>query len=205
MSRLASVAAAIAIGLTVACSSALSNRSPKGPTLDEDIDAQIARDNAIVWAQRRPLAWGDFKGPPPAEASPVAAQTHYALLHGAGCTGDKFQYRVVAAFVPAESWVRPSMLRSAAESARALRHEQTHFDITEVHARRLRRYYAELMAPCRIASGDLAAAASRIGRDERAAQAQYDAETDNGRTAAQQARWDRDIAAQLTALAKYTR
>ena len=48
-------------------------------------------------------------------------------------------------------------------------------------------------------------AASRIGRDEKAAQAQYDAETDNGRTAAQQARWDRDIAAQLVALAKFAR
>ena len=97
------------------------------------------------------------------------------------------------------------MLRSAADSARALRHEQTHFDIAEVHARRLRRYYAELMAPCRIASGDLAAAASRIGRDEKAAQVQYDAETDHGRIAAQQTRWDRDIAGQLTALTKYAR
>jgi hypothetical protein len=205
MPRLASVAAAIAIGLTVACTSALSNHAAKGPTLDEDIDAQIAKESAIVWAQRRPLVWADFKGPPPAEASPIAAQTHYALLHGAGCTGAKFEFRVVAAFVPGESWVRTSMLRSAADSARALRHEQTHFDITEVHARRLRRYYSELMAPCRIASGDLAAAAGRIGRDEKAAQAQYDDETDPGRTAAQQTRWDKDVAGQLTALLKYTR
>jgi hypothetical protein len=205
MPRLAPLAAAIAMGLTVACASALSNHAPKGPTLDEDIDAQIAKDDGIVWAQRRPLAWSDFKGPAPAETGAVAAQTHYDLLHGAGCTGAKFEFRVVAAFVPGQSWVRSSMLRSPADSARALRHEQTHFDITEVHARRLRRYYAELMAPCRIASGDLAAAASRIGRDEKAAQVQYDAETDNGRTPAQQTRWDKDIAAQLTALAKYTR
>ena len=205
MPRLASCAAAIAIGLAIACTAALSNHAAKGPTIDEDIDAEIAKDNAIIWAQRRPLAWADFTGPPPADVGAVAAQTNYALLHGTGCTGSKFEFRVVAAFVPGKSWVRTSMLRSAAESARALRHEQTHFDITEVHARRLRRYYAELMAPCRIASGDLAAAASRIGRDEKAAQAQYDAETDNGRTAAQQARWDRDIAAQLVTLAKFGR
>jgi hypothetical protein len=205
MRRFASVAAAIAIGLTVACTSALSNHAAKGPTLNEDIDAQIAKDDAIVWAQRRPLAWADFKGPPPAEVGAVAAQTNYALLHGAGCTGSKFEFRVVAAFVPDKSWVRTSMLRSPAESVRALRHEQTHFDITEVHARRLRRYYAELMAPYRIPSNDLAAAASRIGRDEKAAQVQYDEETDNGRTPVQQARWDRDIAGQLTALAKYVK
>jgi predicted secreted Zn-dependent protease len=126
-------------------------------------------------------------------------------MHGARCTGARFEFRVVAAFLPNQSWVRPSMLRGPAESARALRHEQTHFDLTEVHARQLRRYYTELMAPCRIPSNDLAAAASRIGRDEKAAQAQYDAETDNGRIPAQQARWDREIAAQLTTLAKYVK
>jgi hypothetical protein len=205
MRRFAPIAAAIAIGLAASCTAAISRRGGDGPTLDQDIAAEIAKDEGMVWAGRRPLAWPDFKGRPPTEVSAVAAQTNYALLHGARCTGAKFEFRVVAAFLPNESWVRPSMLRGPAESARALRHEQTHFDVTEVHARRLRRYYAELMAPCRIASNDLAAAASRIGRDEKAAQAQYDAETDNGRTPAQQARWDRDIAGQLTALAKYTR
>jgi hypothetical protein len=205
MRRFAPVAVAIAIGLTVSCSAAISKRAANGPTLDQDIDAEIAKDDAIVWAQRRPLAWPDFKGRPPAEVSAVAAQTGYALMHGARCTGSKFEFRVVAAFVPGESWVRPSMLRGPAESAHALRHEQTHFDITEVHARQLRRYYAELMAPCRIPSNDLVAAASRIGRDEKAAQVQYDAETDNGRIPAQQARWDREIAAQLTTLAKYVK
>jgi predicted secreted Zn-dependent protease len=97
------------------------------------------------------------------------------------------------------------MLRTAADSARALRHEQTHFDLTEVHARRLRRYFVELMAPCRMSTKDLEAEAAQIGKDEKAAQAQYDAETDNGRALAQQARWEKDVAGQLVALAKYAK
>jgi len=202
MPRLAPFAAAIAIAIAAACKT-LPSHAPEGPTLNETIDAEIAHDHAIVWTQHRPLTWPDFKGRPPSEVSAVAAQTDYVFVHGAQCKGDRFEFRVVAAFLPDDSWVKPAMLRTPADSARALKHEQTHFDLTEVHARRLRRYYAELIAPCRIDSSDLAAAASRVGRDEKAAQAQYDADTDNGRTPAQQARWDRDIAGQLVALAKY--
>ena len=204
MPRLAPVAAAIAIALTADCAG-LPSRAPDGPTLTQSIDQEIAKHEGIVWAQRRPLTWPDFKAKPPAEVSAVAAETDYTLVHGARCTGKTFEFRVVAAFLPNDSWVKPSMLRTPAESARALRHEQTHFDLTEVHARQLRRYYAELIAPCRLESSDLAAAASRIGRDEKAAQAQYDAETDNGRAPAEQMRWDREIASQLVALAKYAR
>jgi hypothetical protein len=47
--------------------------------------------------------------------------------------------------------------------------------------------------------------AERIGRDEKAAQAQYDSETDHGRNANQQARWDKDVDGQLVALSKYVR
>ena len=175
------------------------------PTLTETIDAQIAREDAIVWAARRPLTWADFKGQPPDDAGVVAARTNYTIIHGMQCAGRKFEYRVVAGFRPKESWVRHAILRTPADSARALRHEQTHFDLSEVHARRLRRYFAELMAPCNISSGDLSSAASRMERDEKAAQARYDEETDNGRIPAQQARWDKEVDSQLVALAKFVR
>ena len=198
MRRFASVAAAIAIGLTVACTSALSNHAAKGPTLNEDIDAQIAKDDAIVWALRRPLAWADFKGPAPAEVGAVAAQTNYALLHGAGCTGSKFEFRVVAAFVPDKSWVRTSMLRSPAESVRALRHEQTHFDIAEVYARRMRQRFAEVYNPCGTSREALDTIANRYITDEAGAQARYDDETRHGLTVARQRQWDADVKRMLS-------
>lgn len=197
------IVAAIAIAALAGC--ATTGHAPAGPTFQQTIDSQIARDDAITWAARRPLTWADFRGRPPADAGPVAAETAYTLIQGAGCRGSTFEFRVVAAFRPNASWVRPAMLRTAADSARALRHEQTHFDLTEVHARRLRRYFSELIAPCRISTNDLEAEAARVGKDEKAAQARYDDETDHGRTAAQQARWDKDVASQLAALSKYAR
>jgi hypothetical protein len=192
-------------GLTSACATGGSKPSAPEQTLTQVIDGQIAKDDGIPWVLKRPLTWNDFKGDPPSNTGSVAAETAYTLIHGTRCSRSAFEYRVVAAFRPKDSWVRHSMLRTPAESARALRHEQTHFNLTEVHARRLRRYFAELIAPCRTSSGDQAAMAERIGRDEKAAQAQYDSETDHGRNANQQARWDKDVDGQLVALSKYVR
>jgi len=181
------------------------HRAPVEPTINETIDAEIARDSGILWAARRPLTWGDFRGSPPSNPGAVAAETAYTIIHGAACRGSTFEYRVAAAFRPKQSWVRPAALRTAADSTRALRHEQTHFDLAEVHARRLRRYFAELIAPCRIPTNDLAATAARMGREEKAAQELYDQETDHGRAAPAEGRWEKDVAAQMTALAKFVK
>jgi hypothetical protein len=198
--------AALAAIVIAGCAAATSGGAKAGaPTLAQSIDTQIAKEAAFAWTARRPLTWADFTGQPPDDAGASAARTHYTIIDGVQCARGTFEYRVVAAFKPRESWVRLSILPTAAERARALRHEQTHFDLSEVHARRLRRYFAELIAPCNVPSGDLAAAASRMDREERAAQALYDEETDNGRNAAEQARWDKDVDARLAALAKFVR
>ena len=201
-----SIAAATAMVVVAGCAvTAPRSTNAKEPTLAQSIDAQIARDDAIVWASRRLLTWADFKGKPPDDAGVVAARTAYSIIDGVRCSGAKFEYRVVAAFRPNDSWVRHAVLRTPSDSARALRHEQTHFDLSEVHARRLRRHFAELMAPCKMSEDELSSAANRMEREERAAQSLYDAETDNVRNANQQARWDREVDAQLVALAKFVR
>jgi hypothetical protein len=192
----------IAAGLVTACASAPTARTVKEPTLNETISSQMAKHQAFPWALRRLLTWADFKGSPPRE-SQAAAETAYTLFYGVRCVGQKFEFRVVAAFRPNDSWVRPAVVKNTADSSRALRHEQTHFDISEVHARRMRRYFAELVAPCRTSTGDLADAAERFISDERNAQAQYDKETDHSRSAAPQARWDKEIDNQLLTLSRY--
>jgi hypothetical protein len=205
MPLLATCVAAVAVVFAAGCGASLPTRAPEGPTPAQMIEARMAEDAGFAWDARRPLAWTDFQGPPPAEAGGVAAETAYALVHGVRCTGTAFEFHVAAVFRPGTSWVRPSMFRTPDDGARALRHEQTHFDLTEVHARRLRRYFAELFAPCQVPTSDLTSMAERIGQAEKAAQAQYDADTGNGRIPAQQARWDREVAAQLVALNGFAR
>ena len=204
MSRLSGPLAALLVVSAACVTSTVSNRKTPEPTLTQTIDAQLARHEAFPWALKRPLTWADFKGDPPRDGG-AAAETAYTLLYGSQCRGQAFEFRVVAAFRPKESWVRPAILKRPADSARALRHEQTHFDLAEVHARRMRRHFAELMAPCRVSTSDLSEIAERMVKEEAAAQEKYDAETDHSRVAAEQARWDKEVASQLTTLAKWVR
>lgn len=205
MSRLSGSVAAILL-LCAACvpSTVSSPKSAPLETLTQSIDTQLAKQEAFPWSLKRALVWGDFKGDPP-RGGGAAAETAYTLLYGSRCTRQTFEFRVVAAFRPKESWVRPAILKRPADSARALKHEQTHFDLAEVHARRMRRHFAELIAPCRVSTDALSAIAEGIVREEHAAQEKYDADTDHSRVPAEQARWDKDVAGQLSALVKYAR
>jgi len=201
----APLAAMLLISAAACVSSSVSHpKAPPAETLTQSIDAQMAKQEAFPWSLKRPLAWTDFKGEPPRTGT-AAAETAYTLLYGARCTGQTFEFRVVAAFRPKESWVRPAMLKRPADSTRALKHEQTHFDLAEVHARRMRRHFAELIAPCRVSTNDLSDIAERMVKEEAAAQEKYDAETDHSRVPAEQARWDKEVTSQLSALVKYAR
>ena len=206
MSRLTGPLAAIVVVVCAACvpSTVSSPKAPPAETLTQSIDAQLAKQEAFPWSLKRPLAWADFKGEPP-RGGAASAETAYTLLYGARCTGQTFEFRVIAAFRPKESWVRPAILKRPPDSARALKHEQTHFDLAEVHARRMRRHFAELIAPCRVSTDDLSDIAERMVREESAAQEKYDAETDHSRVPAEQARWDKEVTAQLSALVKWAR
>jgi hypothetical protein len=107
------------------------------------LGADIATDHAFAWSAARRLVWSDFQGPPPSEGS-EGAKTTYALYSAWKCRGDAFQYRVVAGFRTMQSWVKPVVLRDSAQSRSILAHEQVHFDLAEVHARLMRRYFAGL-------------------------------------------------------------
>jgi hypothetical protein len=169
------------------------------------IDTKVAQLDGIPWSAKHPLAWSDFKGPPPANSGQEGAHTVYTLFNGARCTRQVFDFQVVASFLPRQSWVEQVVLRSPAESERTLRHEQTHFDLAEVYARRMRKYFAELPLPCARTTAALDELAGGFIRDEATTQAQYDDETRNGRAAPKQSEWDHTVAGLLESLAGYVR
>jgi hypothetical protein len=193
-----------AAGLIACTARPVTEPVPIAPPLEAEITQQMAAHDAMAWSATRPLAWGDFRGRPPA-AGTEGAQTAYSLFYGLRCTRDLFQFQVTAGFLPRDSWVKPAVLANADDSRRTLDHEQTHFDISEVYARRMRKHFADLFRPCDQPLEQWRTVAQKYLSDEASAQDRYDDETRHGLVGARQRAWSTDIAQQLKELAAFAR
>ena len=156
----------------------------------------LVADSAFPWSATRRLVWSDFRGQPPT-SGPEVAKTAYALFYAWKCRGEAFDFRVIAGFRPRQSWVKAIALNDTVLRRSALRHEQTHFDLAEVHARRMRRYFGGLAGACRKTDGELTQIATRLIDEEKAEQQRYDAETNHGLRSEAQAAWNADVARRL--------
>lgn len=89
----------------------------------------------FAWDERRPLQWADFKGSPGTiEGWAASSSTGMSQAYATNSEGflDKNSTTVTAHFYTEFSWVRHQE-----KTKHLLAHEQTHFDITEVYARKL--------------------------------------------------------------------
>jgi hypothetical protein len=171
-------------------------------TLAAALAEDMAPERAMPWARTRPLVWTDFKGTPPKGGS-EGARTAHGLYYAWSCRGSAFAYRVTAAFLPFRSWVKPAVLNNREENPRVLRHEQAHFDISELYARRIRQRFAGLPEPCAMKDGDLGALARQLVEEEKTIQRRYDDETNHSLVFSRQATWEANLVRQLAALGAY--
>lgn len=152
-----------------------------------------------MWGER-PLTWQDFKGKPAADDG-FHASTNSGISYSwsARIVGEEIHlvYTVEASFYPQNSWVREK-----AESL--LAHEQLHFDISELHARFLRKRLAEFQPQ---GQKDLKRAFRGIYEKTEAArrqmQEQYDLETRHGSSAKAQKSWEQKVVSALRELKEY--
>jgi hypothetical protein len=134
----------------------------------------------------------------------ASALTVYAMSVSWGCTGEVFSYRVESMFQPAKSWVKPALLtRQGGDSSRVLAHEQGHYDISEVQARRLRKTLGELDEPCARTDAEMNALVTKHLRADYDVQQRYDRETVYGLDGRRQGQWESETLKSLTALVKY--
>jgi hypothetical protein len=173
-----------------------------GSALATALAEDMAAERGMPWSATRRLSWSDFQGRPP-QTGEEGARTAYGLYYAWSCRGEAFSFHAVAAFHPLRSWVKPIVVGHPGESGRVLRHEQTHFDITEVFARRMRQRFATLASPCARDDAELRRLARELVDAEKETQQRYDRETNHGLLTDRQAGWNADVARMLQAVARY--
>ncbi|MBD2769997.1 DUF922 domain-containing protein [Hymenobacter sp. BT664] len=151
----------------------------------------------IPWSASRPLTTADFQARP-RPYDRLAAMTSTDIKAGAACRDFVFSATVEATFDPTASWVREPKTASPA----LLRHEQTHFDLTEVYARIMRQKLASFQA--KVACDKLQPAFNNFTKgiysEWDREQNRYDQETNHGLNAARQASWEKQTQLRLTQL-----
>jgi hypothetical protein len=159
----------------------------------------------IAWSLERPLTWSDFRARPTlVGGTGAAALTASRLTSRFACSGERFGFEITALFLPDQSWVKPALFVQPGSGHTALRHEQTHFDLTEVHARRARQYFGGLAAPCGPSMDQLETSIERFTDELGVDQDRYDRETLNGRDAGAQISWDTNVRRRLESLEVFT-
>ena len=145
----------------------------------------------IIWNDSYKLSWSDFKDKADSSDRAVAVTASGITFGFSIKQSDKqvidFTTNVLTHFYPEQSWFK---VKEA--DAHVLGHEQLHFDITELYARKFRQRISELKVSNAI-DGQLKRLHETIKRELTSKQDAYDAETDYSRNIEQQAKWLMEI------------
>jgi hypothetical protein len=197
-----------------------------GVTLDVSTHAQT--DATIEWAADRKLTIEDFKGEIPRKSQQANVQRgalSFLRIHaGWKCTDQRVIGSARAVFIPGQSWwagaqsqmwerVRDSKswltasrqdleMKAAIRDANEelLKHEQLHFDMAEIAARKIRRRFDETKEACTSDEDNppLNRFVGEVTRDYRQEQARYDQETKHGTLLFGQGKWESRVKSALS-------
>lgn len=158
--------------------------------------AQIikASDSLLMWNTRK-LIWSDFKGISPQDRKALAI-THSIVSSGYSYIGDTIEYYVNCRFFRYKSW-------TVTNTPYALNHEQKHFDIAEIKARWIRKYYSSLTELSEETHDEIVMQVRKFNNQGSLLQDAYDVGTDFGRDTVKQKQWDIKIQKMLDSLDAY--
>lgn len=149
----------------------------------------------MPWNAARKLSWEDFKASPD-PGSGNAALTNTSINIEFGYDDAQLQYSIRCTFDKNRSWVR-------IRNNEVLAHEQGHFDIAEIYARRLNKAMKAYRFNARTVSRDVNSIYNNLMALHRQIQNEYDKETDFSRNKSKQEEWLKKIRQQLQDLAAY--
>jgi predicted secreted Zn-dependent protease len=155
----------------------------------------IKSDNTLEWNEFYKLQWSDFQGPR-GESAIGDAGTAVKIKAVPFYVGKKIEYDVFAYFDRKKSW-------STDRSDELLAHEQLHFDIAELYARKIRKKVRQLQKSG-VNEVDVFNSHIRVLLEESNNEdLRYDAETLHGAMVKKQAMWAKQVKEELDALSDY--
>lgn len=161
-------------------------------------------DSKILWAKNTRINWSDFQGTPP-KFSYYEANTNAGISFTWKFENyskkTKLIYTIENIFYPKLSWVY-----STSKSDILLNHEQLHFDISELHARKLRKIISNVdstklnktfLSYSKMIHGQI----MKVNREMQNA---YDAETNHGLNEEAELRWQLFIKEELSKFEEFS-
>lgn len=152
-------------------------------------------DEFIEWSPLKKLTWSDYLATP-ASMSDAAAITSTALGMEYHVRNNILTYAITCRFSKTNSWGRH-------KTEYILRHEQGHFDITELFARKLAKEIKDYKFDPKKYQQQLNKIYKKVMNEKEDYQEKYDKETDFSRNKEKQAEWLEKIKDELDELDEF--
>lgn len=164
------------------------NAQPKAGQLQES----ITQSDTLHWTRDRKLVWADFNGPPDTTSPGSAATVSGFETHSRYINDSNVEVVIIAVFYKRKSWRKINDM-----NADALNHEQGHFNITEVFARKASNFFKAHTFGKNTINKEINQIFDSFVVAENRIQELYDQETDHRRNIIKQRQWDKKIEAWL--------
>lgn len=150
------------------------------------------------WSENYKLHYEDFQGPIPANETFIKATTAAVIEVSFEQVGNMVHVTVINYFKKNESW-----MMNEAKIEYALNHEQGHFDIAEIYARKIRKKLQETKLNPHKNGAEITKIFEKIGKKHLQAQKKYDKATSYSIKEKNQKEWTKKIADELKELEAY--
>jgi hypothetical protein len=161
----------------------------------------IQKENTkIYWDAGRQLTWDDFIAKPPTTGDKGAVSfTSFKYSPSSELNNGILEIDIVCYFDKTKSWVKTTSIND-----NNLKHEQGHFDISEVYARKFRKTVFDSKCKKKGLNDKLKSFYTTYINELNKYQDLYDKETDHHRNEQKQIEWNEKIAKELKELEAYS-
>lgn len=148
----------------------------------------------ILWSESNKLTWSDFKGTPRIGGNFVASTSSgmsFSFSYTSRNGEVDYDFTNESYFYPESSWYKEGEV-----SDYILQHEQTHFDISELHSRIFKKRMEETVFTTNIKT-EVRKLYNKVESERVEMQSRYDLETDHSKIMKAEYRWRNFITDQL--------